>query len=229
MVFAGKFWFLCDDAYISFRFSRNWARGLGVVFNPGDVPPVEGYSNFLWVAIGALVEASGLPIPVVLPVLSLLCGVGLLIRIGQVATALSLPPVGRHLAVAAFALSPPSAVWATSGLATMPFAWVFFELVVWVVLPSVRPGGPEPRGVITALALVMALLRVEGPLWVGFVAALGVAAHAWRGGGIDPDAMRGWVAPGLVGAFIYGVYLPGIEAYVDQATALADEIEALLE
>jgi hypothetical protein len=40
---------LQDDAFISFRYARNWAEGLGPVFNPGE--RVEGYSNFLLVAL----------------------------------------------------------------------------------------------------------------------------------------------------------------------------------
>ncbi|MEO0605222.1 MAG: hypothetical protein AAF211_27580, partial [Myxococcota bacterium] len=93
-----------------------------------------------------------------------------------------------------------------SGLATMPFAWLFFELVVWVVVPSLRPARPEARVVIPALALAMALLRVEGPLWVGFVLALGGAAAAWRDGRLDRDVSRTWLAPGLAVIAIYGIY-----------------------
>ena len=52
---AGALWWawqlrwLCDDAYISFRYADNWARGLGPVFNAGE--RVEGYTNFLWTAL----------------------------------------------------------------------------------------------------------------------------------------------------------------------------------
>ena len=46
-----RFWWLCDDAFISFRYSRNWALGNGLRYNLGEHIPVEGYSNFLWVAI----------------------------------------------------------------------------------------------------------------------------------------------------------------------------------
>ena len=46
-VFAAirKAW-LCDDAFISFRYAENLSHGLGLVFNAGE--RVEGYSNFLW-------------------------------------------------------------------------------------------------------------------------------------------------------------------------------------
>jgi membrane-associated phospholipid phosphatase len=45
--------FLNDDAFISFRYSYNWAQFGEIVYNLGD--RVEGFTNFLWVAIGAFV------------------------------------------------------------------------------------------------------------------------------------------------------------------------------
>ncbi|MFA7692647.1 MAG: glycosyltransferase family 39 protein [Candidatus Hydrogenedentales bacterium] len=44
---------MVDDAFISFRYAANWAAGFGPVYNPGDAP-VEGYTNFLWMALLAL-------------------------------------------------------------------------------------------------------------------------------------------------------------------------------
>src|SRR5438045_1442706 len=49
--------FVIDDAFISFRYAENLARGHGLVYNPGDY--VEGYTNFLWVVIIAAVNALG--------------------------------------------------------------------------------------------------------------------------------------------------------------------------
>jgi hypothetical protein len=43
---------LSDDAYISFRYSRNWVEGNGLVYNPGE--RVEGYTNFLWTTLIAI-------------------------------------------------------------------------------------------------------------------------------------------------------------------------------
>ena len=37
--------FLCDDAYITFRYAENWASGHGLVYHPGIDEPVEGYSS----------------------------------------------------------------------------------------------------------------------------------------------------------------------------------------
>ncbi|MFQ5945318.1 MAG: hypothetical protein ACE5NC_03625, partial [Anaerolineae bacterium] len=49
-----------DDAYISFRYARNWVEGEGLVFNPGE--RVEGYTNFLWTVALAPAIALGLPV-----------------------------------------------------------------------------------------------------------------------------------------------------------------------
>lgn len=45
--------FTVDDMYISLRYARNWAAGDGLVWNL-NAPPVEGYSNFSFVVLGAL-------------------------------------------------------------------------------------------------------------------------------------------------------------------------------
>jgi hypothetical protein len=46
-----------DDAYISFRYSRNVARGVGLVYNPGEY--VKGYSNSLYTLLMAVPELFG--------------------------------------------------------------------------------------------------------------------------------------------------------------------------
>ncbi|MCE5231596.1 hypothetical protein LLG95_18615 [bacterium] len=45
------FWFLTDDAYISFRYISNSILGYGYVWNAPPFLPVEGYTSFLWVVI----------------------------------------------------------------------------------------------------------------------------------------------------------------------------------
>src|SRR3954469_18824636 len=76
---AGAFWFVCDDAYISFRYARHLAGGHGLRFNLAEVTPVEGYSNFLWVLIAAVFEAVRIPPAIAMPLLSLGSGVALLL------------------------------------------------------------------------------------------------------------------------------------------------------
>ena len=45
--------FTIDDMYISLRYARHWAAGDGLLWNL-NAPPVEGYSNFTFVVLGAV-------------------------------------------------------------------------------------------------------------------------------------------------------------------------------
>jgi hypothetical protein len=45
--------FITDDAFISLRYSRHLAEGHGIAWNVGEAP-VEGYSNFLHIVLGAI-------------------------------------------------------------------------------------------------------------------------------------------------------------------------------
>jgi tetratricopeptide (TPR) repeat protein len=49
--------FTQDDAFISYRYVRNFLAGEGLVFNPGE--RVEGYTNFLWIIILAAITKLG--------------------------------------------------------------------------------------------------------------------------------------------------------------------------
>jgi hypothetical protein len=52
--------FIQDDAFISFRYADHLARGLGLVYNPGE--HLEGYTNFLWACImSVVISAHGDP------------------------------------------------------------------------------------------------------------------------------------------------------------------------
>jgi hypothetical protein len=58
--------FIYDDSYIAFRFSSHWATGLGPVWNAGE-NPVEGFTSFAWVLIGAILQLFGLLPHVIMP------------------------------------------------------------------------------------------------------------------------------------------------------------------
>ena len=51
-----RFWHNIDDAFISFRYAKNWAMGYGPRYNLGPQQPEEGYSNFLWVVVCTFIE-----------------------------------------------------------------------------------------------------------------------------------------------------------------------------
>ena len=66
-----------DDAYISYRYSRNFVENNGLVYNIGE--RVEGYTTFLWVMIIGLIGKTGLDIPTIGKVMSMLFGLATLI------------------------------------------------------------------------------------------------------------------------------------------------------
>src|SRR5262249_11459660 len=53
---------LAEDAYITYRFARNVAEGHGFVWNVGE-PPIEGFTNFLWLLLCAAADRLHLDLP----------------------------------------------------------------------------------------------------------------------------------------------------------------------
>ena len=191
---AHHFAFTCDDAYITFRYAKNLALGNGLIFNPGESPPVEGYSNFLWTVALALCHALGATggaLPVAANVLTALSGAALLLLVVRLAQSRLGLDVRGTLATALFVGTlAPFGLWATGGLETMPFALALFATYERLL------GDPErPRGVQAGLCAAAAgLLRADGALWVAVV--LGLAGLGWlaeasqRSAARDPDRRR---------------------------------------
>ena len=118
-----RFWHNIDDAFISFRYAKNWAMGYGPRYNLGPQQPEEGYSNFLWVVVCTFIEYLELNITFWVPMLGFACGSLLLYLVFRT--------LRRDLAMGlgvAFSLTlglglfPPYALWSTGGLGTMAFA-----------------------------------------------------------------------------------------------------------
>lgn len=109
-----------DDAYISFRYAANWARGAGLVFNPGE--RVEGYTNFLWVAASAGVIRLGIPPLLGMKLLSALLALLGLHWTRRLAARLVREPSNAPAPTAAdraawlYAASPTLGLWSASGL-----------------------------------------------------------------------------------------------------------------
>jgi arabinofuranosyltransferase len=119
--------FLNDDAYISFRFSWNWAHHGEIVYNLGE--RVEGYTNFLWVAMGALVLKLGGDLPLWANRLSLMLGCITLLalwffdeRLGKKG---NLNRQYQLLTLSLLVLSPAYACWSSGGLETQLFSCCF--------------------------------------------------------------------------------------------------------
>ena len=178
-------WFLCDDAFISFRYARNLLEGHGLVFNPGEY--VEGYSNFLWVLeLAALWGVFGLRPEHTAPWLSVACTAGTLAAmLWWIARLPGLPHRGltAWMALGLVCSSATFAVWTSAGgLETRQFTMFVLLAVVGLTLY------PERRRALLGVSLSLAaasLTRPEGPLFAAccfgwYAGQRRVATGTWR-------------------------------------------------
>jgi arabinofuranosyltransferase len=167
VVHARAWQFLCDDAFISFRYARNLAELGTLEFNPGE--RVEGYTNFLWVVVLAAADAMGVTPPRAAPVLTGLGALAGLVAAVLVARALrrrfegaadAAEPPGLHaldLVPAVLLVSlPEHMVWAHGGLET---SWA-----AALVLASIAAWSTDRLRLSAFLAAAAALLRLDGLL-----------------------------------------------------------------
>ncbi len=158
-VALGQRWFvLFEDAMISMRYARNFARGDGLVWNAGE-KPVEGYTNFLWTLWMSVVHRFGLPDSKI-SLAIMLTGVVIL-----VSNALVVRAITREV------VDPESARWAP--LATVTATLFFYPLVFWTLR------GMEV-GALTLLVdtLLLLALRLETRWTFGGALAMGLVAGA---------------------------------------------------
>ena len=158
---------LCDDAFITFRFSKNFAEGFGLVFNPGEW--VEGYTNFLWALVLGVLGRVGADIPRAALSLNLASFVGVLLLSSMYVSRAAVAS-GAHRPVVPFSavvLGGSAAMidFATSGLETMPAAFLVM-VGVWLA----RPGREAWK---SGVAFVLAAMA--RPDHVLLAAAMGVA------------------------------------------------------
>jgi len=150
----GFFWhlsrwpFICDDAYISFRYAANLSRHGALVYNLDPIEHVEGYTNFAWVLGLAVFDRVGLAPERVAPVLcaaASLCTLVLAVdllrslrrRFGRRPHATGWPESvaspGEVLPVALLVCVPEFVVWGSGGLETSTAcALVLGAMVAWM-------------------------------------------------------------------------------------------------
>jgi arabinofuranosyltransferase len=130
--------FLCDDAYISFRYAEHLGRYGMPVFNVVEPPErVEGYTNFSWVVLLALGSALGIEPPSLAPALTVGSSAALLVLSVLLLRSLRdewhAPLRPLHLSPAVMLVAMPEAmVWSGSGLETsFAAAVVFAAMLAW--------------------------------------------------------------------------------------------------
>ncbi|MDH3255525.1 MAG: DUF2079 domain-containing protein, partial [Acidobacteriota bacterium] len=134
----------------------------------GDTP-VEGYSNFLFVLIGAAFMRLGIhdPMPVLkgLGVASLLGSSVLVFILGR----RWLPPAAATVPLVLLSGYSGTVLWAVSGLETGVYQCLLLLSVLLVVLAAEKRGGSQRRALLLGAAVcsvLLSLARPEGPVIV---------------------------------------------------------------
>ena len=181
-----EFWFLCDDAYIAFRYVDHGVRGWGYTWNPPPFRPVEGYTSFLWVVLlHGVWRVTGVEPPESSNSLGLLFG---LATLGLAAAMTWRLPVSaglrRHrlllLGLVLFGIvsNRTFLAWTSSGLET---SLMTLWLVSWAAVALL--GRPlEDRGHLAALvgiASLTALTRPDGYLYCAATVVM-VLLRLWQ-------------------------------------------------
>ncbi|MGB3977300.1 MAG: hypothetical protein WBM02_08020 [bacterium] len=147
-----------DDAFISFRYAENLAVGNGLVFNPGE--RVEGYTNFLWILLLALVR------PLVEPVLAskilgALCSCLLIIFFARYYRRFH--PEIFGFPILYLALDPGLITWSVRGLETTMFT-LFIWLAYQTAMTASIKRNDTSAGLAGSMAAFAVLTRPEGVL-----------------------------------------------------------------
>lgn len=162
--------FVCDDAYIAFRYVSNLRAGWGLTWNPPPFLPVEGYTSFLWVSIlAAAWSATGVEPPEASVWISLFTSFGTLCFGHCFLTRMRLGKLESHrllltcLLLWGVASNRTFIVWTSSGLETgvftLLFTWWVYEGLTRVEL---RDAWWAPR--LSLAAALMTLTRPDGQL-----------------------------------------------------------------
>lgn len=176
--------YLCDDAYIAFRYVHNLLEGRGLVWNPAPFQPVEGYSSLLWVLVlAAAWKITGLdPTVTATPVL-LVCSVGSLGLLAWMVRRAPLRHLGTHravlggLALLGTATNLTFVQWSTSGLEQ---ALHTLLVLAWCAVALFRRPSATAGLVLAGLAALLELARPDGLLFLAATVAWVAAAAADR-------------------------------------------------
>ena len=171
--------YLIDDAGITFAYARSAAEGAGLVAQPG-APPVEGYSNTLWLLVLAATMRLGAFHLVWTP--KLLAGACVAATYGlawHVFRKRGVPPGLRIGVLTLLSLATPYVLWSMSGLENALYGLLALTLA-WTCA-RIAEGEGRAAGLAGALASALVMTRPDGLLFVG-VPAVCLAASAARGG-----------------------------------------------
>jgi hypothetical protein len=171
---------IVDDAGISFAYARSLATGHGLVAQPG-VPPVEGFSNPLWVLLLTPVIFLRLFDPVLTSkALALMLTAGSFFLLYRSLADLTGSRLAAALPPILLALDTSFVAWSVSGLENPLYA--FLLVLLFRLLVRERQAGPSPRRALLAGAAAagIALTRPDGVVFCILYPLLTPCVDRWQ-------------------------------------------------
>lgn len=185
--------FFIDDAYITFRYVRQFTTGNGIVYNIGE--RVEGYSNFLWLMLLSPFHKLGFEIVSTSKMLGVLLSPGTLVITWLFGKRFGHPLIAPLLLVC----SGPFVIWTMGGLETHLFTF----LLVLAAYTFVRENDNQ-QGIWSSVWFsLLALTRPEGILFAG-IAVLFRGWTLWQNK--QRPSSQDWLRLGIL-ITIFGGYL----------------------
>ncbi|MBD3179173.1 MAG: hypothetical protein GF417_05990, partial [Candidatus Latescibacteria bacterium] len=164
------FWFISDDAFISFRYISNSMLGYGYVWNPPPFRPVEGYTNFLWMVLLELIwRVFGVEPPVSVNYISLAFTFLALVLAALFCLRMKWSGQLRSyrvylvgLMMAWLIANRTILAWSSSGLETAFFNFLFILWIYLVLFGKIEDGWRGAQIILAAVAIY--LTRPDGIL-----------------------------------------------------------------
>jgi hypothetical protein len=204
---AQIFSYTIDDAYITFRYSKNLAGGFGPTYNP-SMPPVEGYTTFLWMLLMTLPHFFGVNVATFSKIVGVLltCGTFTLISLLIFTLTRKFPAKARLFfgSFGGFLLTmlPITSIHAIAGMETGLFIFLIALMVYmatlglldgsrilfWSPLVGLLIGMTRPEGNAIALLLLACVWFFSAPAVrkklirnsLGFYVLPGAIYFTWR-------------------------------------------------
>ena len=182
---ANHFDFINDDAFISFRYADTLVQHGELTFNVGE--RVEGYTNFLWTMVIALVLALGGDAVSSSKFIGIgfggatLTALFLFFRWWRASHNATMSPLWGTLAPFLLAINPPFACWSEGGLETSMFTfWVTAAALRYLVeIDNPDPTAHRRRPWSAALLALAAMTRPEGVLMFGLFGLHRLGTQIW--------------------------------------------------
>lgn len=203
--FAAESYFLfqfnehpCEDAYITYRFAKNFAEGNGPVFNKDE--RVEGYSNFLWMAGIAAACRLGIDMIAFSRFVCWIAHAFTFFLVWQIPHRyFSARGFSSLVAPALYVLFYPLHYMAATGLETAVYSFLIVLCIQAILWAQNRP---TPFAAVGFIFTLIALCRPEGILLFAFYAGYLLYRRL-----ANREALRPYLLGSILFILLYGLFV----------------------